>query len=116
MTIEFETEVIDKGILTDREIDIVSLVCSAKTDKQIARLLTISLNTVTNHLEHIYDKLGIKSHIINKRCALLRMAMTSGLVRMLCLMLAISAGIQADNQMFPARVRVGRPSISRRYQ
>lgn len=116
MTLEFKTEIVDKGVLTAREIEIVSLVCSAQTDKQIARLLTISLHTVTNHLEHIYDKLEISSQVINKRCALLRVAIAGGMVRMLCLVLAVSAGMQADNQAMAARVRVGRPSVSRRYQ
>lgn len=116
MTMEFETEVIDRGDLTAREIEIVSLICSAKTDKQIARLLAISLNTVNIHLANIYGKLEIHSQIVNKRCALLRVAMARGLVRMVCLTLAVSAGMQADNQALAARARVSRPSVSRRYQ
>lgn len=84
---EFKSEIIQAGDLTPREIEVVRCVCDAMTDKQIARVLAISLHTVANHIENIHTKLGIRQGILNKRVALLRLAMQHGLVRVLCLVL-----------------------------
>lgn len=47
--------------LTGREIEILGLVGSGKTSKEIASDLYISENTVRNHVRNILDKLGLKS-------------------------------------------------------
>lgn len=49
--------------LTQREKEILDLIVKAKSNKEIADLLCISLETVKSHLQNIYKKLGIKSRI-----------------------------------------------------
>ena len=45
--------------LTDREHEILGWVARGKTNKEIARILGITPNTVRTHLEHVYEKLGV---------------------------------------------------------
>jgi len=40
---------------------VLRLLVTAKSDAEIARALFISPRTVNKHLEHIYDKLGVRS-------------------------------------------------------
>lgn len=47
--------------LSSREIEVLRLLVSGKTDQQIADILFISRRTVATHLSHIYGKLGISS-------------------------------------------------------
>jgi DNA-binding CsgD family transcriptional regulator len=47
--------------LTERELDVLALVAQGLTNRQISRRLFISPATVRTHLEHIYDKLGVRS-------------------------------------------------------
>jgi DNA-binding NarL/FixJ family response regulator len=47
--------------LTRREVEILHLVARGKTNKEIAADLYISPLTVRTHLEHIYQKLGVRS-------------------------------------------------------
>jgi len=47
--------------LSPREIELLSLIAQAKTNKEIGIILNISLHTVTKHLENIYTKLGVNS-------------------------------------------------------
>jgi DNA-binding CsgD family transcriptional regulator len=47
--------------LTTREKEVVAGVCHGKTFKQIAKELTLSPSTVSNHLYRIYIKLGINT-------------------------------------------------------
>lgn len=49
------------GGLTARELEVLSLVAQAKTNRQIADQLFISEKTVASHLSHIYTKLGLSS-------------------------------------------------------
>ncbi|MCU1397768.1 MAG: hypothetical protein JWN62_877 [Acidimicrobiales bacterium] len=46
--------------LTDREREIAFLAASELTSREIADQLFLSYRTVNNHLQHIYDKLGIR--------------------------------------------------------
>ncbi len=48
-------------ILSDREIEVLSLVAQGKINKEIADQLNISLTTVISHRKNIQEKLGIKS-------------------------------------------------------
>ena len=50
----------EKG-LTDREIEVLSLVAQGKINKEIADQLCIGLTTVITHRKNIQEKLGLKS-------------------------------------------------------
>ena len=58
--------------LTDRERQVMALVCRGLSNKQIARILTIADRTVKTHLHHIFGKLAI-----HNRTMLAAMAMES---------------------------------------
>lgn len=47
--------------LTAREWDVVRCIAAGNSNAEIARLLWIAPGTVRKHLEHIYDKLGVRS-------------------------------------------------------
>jgi DNA-binding NarL/FixJ family response regulator len=47
--------------LTDRELEVLRLVCAGSINKEIAEQLYISNHTVKDHIRHIMDKLGVKS-------------------------------------------------------
>lgn len=49
------------GGLTARELEILSLVATGKTNRAIANDLVISEKTVARHLSNIFDKLGVSS-------------------------------------------------------
>jgi HD-GYP domain-containing protein (c-di-GMP phosphodiesterase class II) len=63
------------GGLTTREVEVLVLLARGMTQKQIAKELTISAKTVSNHEEHIYTKLGVRS-----RGAAALFAMRQGLI------------------------------------
>jgi DNA-binding CsgD family transcriptional regulator len=48
-------------ILTDREIEVMSLIVQGLINKEIAERLNIALATVITHRKNIMDKLGMKS-------------------------------------------------------
>lgn len=50
-----------RGVLTPREWEVVELVAVGHTNAQIAAALFTSLSTVRKHLEHIYDKTGVRT-------------------------------------------------------
>jgi DNA-binding CsgD family transcriptional regulator len=47
--------------LTAREHQVLSWLCAAKTDRDIAGILGISHRTVHKHLQRIYEKLGVET-------------------------------------------------------
>lgn len=49
--------------LTDRELQVVSLIAQGLRNKQIAERLFISQTTVTHHLSSIYSKLGVSDRL-----------------------------------------------------
>ena len=61
--------------LTNRELDILSLVAEGKTNKEIADLLIISISTVQTHRLHLLKKLQV-----HDRTQLVRYAIREGLV------------------------------------
>ena len=54
-------EVLSQKILTDREIEVMSLIVQGFINKEIADKLNIGLATVVTHRKNIMDKLGFKS-------------------------------------------------------
>jgi two-component system response regulator NreC len=46
-------------LLTEREIQVLRLIADGNTNKAIARLLTVSVNTIETHRKHIMDKLDL---------------------------------------------------------
>jgi non-specific serine/threonine protein kinase len=47
--------------LTAREREVAMLIARGQSNRQIAETLVIAERTVTNHVEHIFDKLGFRS-------------------------------------------------------
>jgi DNA-binding CsgD family transcriptional regulator len=45
--------------LSEREVEVLRLICRGGTKKQAAVLLGISPSTVDHHVRHIYDKVGV---------------------------------------------------------
>ena len=54
-------EVLQRKILSDREIEVMSLIVQGYINKEIAEKLNIGLATVITHRKNIMDKLGFKS-------------------------------------------------------
>ncbi|MBR5656886.1 MAG: response regulator transcription factor [Prevotella sp.] len=52
---------LEAKILTDREIEVLSLIVQGYINKEIASQLNIGLTTVISHRKNIMDKLGMKS-------------------------------------------------------
>lgn len=49
------------ALLTRREHEVLVLVANGKTNPQIADCLSLSPRTVQKHLEHIYEKVGVRT-------------------------------------------------------
>lgn len=47
--------------LTDREVEVLRLICRGNTKRQVAHQLTISPSTVDHHVRHIYQKTGVST-------------------------------------------------------
>ncbi len=47
--------------LTERELEVLRLLCHGDTKKAIATRLSISPSTVDHHVRHIYDKADVRS-------------------------------------------------------
>lgn len=56
--------------LTDREMEVLKLVATGASNKEVARTLFISARTVQVHLTNIYGKLGIRSRTEAALCAI----------------------------------------------
>ena len=54
-------EILKRKILSDREIEVMSLIVQGFINKEIADKLNIGLATVITHRKNIMDKLGMKS-------------------------------------------------------
>ena len=49
--------------ITQREFEVILLIKKGLTNKEIANELTISVNTVNNHIANIFDKTEVRSRI-----------------------------------------------------
>ena len=54
-------EVLQRKVLSDRELEVMSLIVQGYINKEIADRLNIGLSTVITHRKNIMDKLGFKS-------------------------------------------------------
>lgn len=109
---------VDTGNLTPRESEIAALVCEGLSDKAIARVLAISIKTLSTHLEHIYIKLQVRQHSVNVRCSALATMVARGMVRLstsaLCLLLSLSMLSFDDNSALrTGRIKTARAPITR---
>ncbi len=50
-----------RGVLTPREWEVLELAAQGHGNTEIAARLVTSVNTVRKHLEHIYDKTGVRT-------------------------------------------------------
>ena len=64
-----------RAALSARERELVTLVAQGRTNAQIAAQLSISVRTVSSHLDRIRDKTGCR-----RRADLTRLALAAGLV------------------------------------
>jgi LuxR family maltose regulon positive regulatory protein len=63
------------ALLTNREQEVLELLARRYTDKEIAETLVISPNTVSSHIDHLGDKLGVRG-----RRAIVQAAKDQGLL------------------------------------
>ncbi len=59
-------------VLTPRELEVLKLIAEARTSKQIAEALFISVKTVERHRQNILDKLGMRDRVELTRYAIRR--------------------------------------------
>ena len=62
--------------LTDRELEVLLVLARGRSNREIAEALGISAKTVGHHVQHVYEKVGVRS-----RVAATRWAFEQGLVR-----------------------------------
>ncbi|VVM79867.1 HTH-type transcriptional regulator MalT [Pseudomonas fluorescens] len=55
-----DAQVVDAGVLSARELEVLSLIALGNSNQQIAEQLYISLHTVKTHVRRIYSKLGVQ--------------------------------------------------------
>jgi DNA-binding NarL/FixJ family response regulator len=58
------------GDLTDREVEVLALVATGRTNRDVATELCISEHTVARHLQNIFTKLDVASRTAATRVAL----------------------------------------------
>lgn len=49
----------DLAFLTDREREILALICEGRSDAEMSRILSLSQNTIRNHVASLYRKIGV---------------------------------------------------------
>jgi DNA-binding CsgD family transcriptional regulator len=55
--------------LTESELTVVRLVADGLTNREVAERLYVSPHTVSGHLRHAFEKLGINSRVVLTRLA-----------------------------------------------
>ena len=73
--------------LTRRELEVLDLLATGRSNREIASVLVVSRLTVRNHLRNIYGKLGV-----NSRTAATRLAIDAGLLGVMIERPVIRAG------------------------
>lgn len=49
----------DLGDLTDREREVLGLICEGRSDPEMSEMLKLSRNTIRNHVSSLYHKIGV---------------------------------------------------------
>src|SRR5579883_132009 len=49
----------DLDLLSEREREILALICEGRSDSEMSKLLNLSQNTVRNHVASLYRKIGV---------------------------------------------------------
>jgi DNA-binding CsgD family transcriptional regulator len=52
-------QISDLNSLTDREREVLALICEGRSDAQMGVMLNLSQNTVRNHIASLYRKIGV---------------------------------------------------------
>ncbi|MEF3075195.1 LuxR C-terminal-related transcriptional regulator [Methylobacter sp. Wu1] len=78
---KIKAKLVNNEVLTAREGEVLELICSAKNDKTIARMLGISAKMVEAHSSRIYEKLNVRNAETNARCAAISASVARGIVR-----------------------------------
>jgi DNA-binding CsgD family transcriptional regulator len=65
---------VDLDLLSDREREVLALICDGRSDAQMGTLLGLSQNTVRNHIASLYRKIGV-----NRRSAAIIWARERGI-------------------------------------
>ena len=60
---ELSFESLSRYRISEREFTVVQLICEGLTNKEIAQELSISVNTVNNHVANIFSKMDVRSRI-----------------------------------------------------
>lgn len=47
--------------LSDREVEVLRLICQGQSKKEVGQALGISPSTADHHVRHIYDKVGVST-------------------------------------------------------
>jgi LuxR family maltose regulon positive regulatory protein len=47
--------------LSERELEVLRLIVAGFTNREIAEQLIVSLGTIKTHINHIYQKLGVRN-------------------------------------------------------
>jgi DNA-binding NarL/FixJ family response regulator len=81
MTTRYSAAIINPLEFTGRETEILRLLCVGYSDKAIAHALDISPSTVATHLQHIYQKLGVRQGNGNSRGVVQCKAVVDGVVK-----------------------------------
>ena len=63
--------------LTERELEIAGLAAQRKSSREIAETLNVSVKSVNNRLNAVYEKLGLGGEGRNKRQALAKLLKNS---------------------------------------
>ncbi len=64
--------------LTSREVEVLRLLARGASNREVAERLVISRKTATNHIEHIYAKIGVSNRAMASMFAVRNGLMTAG--------------------------------------
>lgn len=64
-----QPEIVASATISHRERQVLLLVAEGMSDKEIARILSLSVHTVANHVRHILSKIGVPNRVMAVRIA-----------------------------------------------